>query len=72
MPMLVGIHRAGRYLKTKLTGKEEISKVQEQNEPALCKGGPRTPRRWYNPLNVKFYTPNVMVKLQLDNNFKLL
>jgi len=50
MPMLVGIHRAGRYLKTKLTGKEEISKVQEQNEPALCKGGPRTPRRWYNPL----------------------
>lgn len=42
MPMLVGTQGVGRYLNTKLSRNEEISRVEEQNELVLCRRGAHT------------------------------
>lgn len=42
MPMLVGTQRVGRYLNTKLSRNEEISRVEQQNELLLCRRGTHT------------------------------
>lgn len=42
MPMLVGTQKVGRYLNTKLSRNEEISRVEQQNELLLCRRGART------------------------------
>lgn len=74
MPMLVGTQKVGRYLNTKLSRNEEISRVEQQNELLLCRRGART-MQVTKPL--KHYilhcychsnAPNYRKKLQISVN----